>query len=128
MRRTTGVGGTHGKPTTASMAALALIETGRDPAFLIGGELRANGTNAAWGRGEWAVIEADESDRSFLKLSRDVAVVTNVELDHHATYPSVLALEKAFEEFARPAGLRIAGPDLGALGLGEPTLTFGIEA
>ena len=128
MKRTIAVAGTHGKTTTASMAALALLECGREPAFLIGGELRAAGTNAAWGAGEWAVIEADESDRSFLKLARDVAVVTNIELDHHATYPSVLALEEAFEEFARPAGLRVAGPGLGALELGEPTLTFGIEA
>jgi UDP-N-acetylmuramate--alanine ligase len=85
MKRVIAVGGTHGKTTTASMAALALLETGRDPGFLIGGELRAAGTNAAWGQGEWAVIEADESDRSFLKLKRDVAVVTNIELDHHAT-------------------------------------------
>ena len=69
MKRTIAVGGTHGKTTTASMAALALLEAGRDPAFLIGGELRAAGTNAAWGAGEWAVIEADESDRSFLKLA-----------------------------------------------------------
>jgi UDP-N-acetylmuramate--alanine ligase len=128
MKRTIAVAGTHGKTTTASMAALALLECGREPAFLIGGELRAAGTNAAWGDGEWAVIEADESDRSFLKLARDVAVVTNVELDHHATYPSVLALEGAFEEFARPAGLRVAGPDLGGLAFGEPKLTFGIEA
>src|SRR5918996_4750456 len=82
MKRTIAVGGTHGKATTASMAALALLEAGRDPAFLIGGELRAGGTNAAWGAGEWAVIEADESDRSFLKLERDVAGIPDVELDH----------------------------------------------
>ena len=69
MKRTIAVGGTHGKTTSASMAALALLEAGREPAFLIGGELRAAGTNAAWGAGEWAVIEADESDRSFLKLA-----------------------------------------------------------
>src|SRR5215212_2397751 len=102
MKRTIAVSGTHGKTTTASMIALALLETGRDPAFLIGGELRAAGTNAAWGAGEWAVIEADESDRSFLKLRRDVAVVTNIELDHHATYGSLSELEDAFAEFTRP--------------------------
>ena len=100
MKKTIAVSGTHGKTTTASMIALALLETGRDPAFLIGGELRAAGTNAAWGDGEWAVIEADESDRSFLKLRRDVAVVTNIELDHHATYGSLAELEEAFAEFA----------------------------
>ena len=104
MKRTIAVGGTHGKTTSASMAALALLEAGREPAFLIGGELRAAGTNAAWGAGEWAVIEADESDRSFLALGRDVAVVTNIELDHHATYANLGELEEAFEEFAAPAG------------------------
>ena len=110
MRRTIAVAGTHGKTTTASMAALALLEAGREPAFLIGGELRAAETNAAWGAGEWAVIEADESDRSFLKLARDVAVVTNVELDHHATYASLGELEDAFAEFAAPAETRVVGP------------------
>lgn len=110
MKRTIAVGGTHGKTTTASMAALALREAGRDPAFLIGGELRAAGTNAAWGAGEWAVIEADESDRSFLKLAREIAVVTNIELDHHATYPNLTALQEAFEEFAGAASTRVLGP------------------
>ena len=110
MKRTIAVGGTHGKTTSASMAALALLESGREPAFLIGGELRAAGTNAAWGAGEWAVIEADESDRSFLKLARDVAVVTNVELDHHATYANLGELEEAFEEFVEPAAVRVLGP------------------
>jgi UDP-N-acetylmuramate--alanine ligase len=110
MKRTIAVGGAHGKTTTASMAAHALRGVGRDPAFLIGGELRSAGTNAAWGAGEWAVIEADESDRSFLKLKRDVVVITNVELDHHSTYASLAELEQAFAEFAEPAGLRVLGP------------------
>ena len=126
MKRTIAVSGTHGKTTTASMAALALIETGRDPAFLIGGELRAAGTNAAWGGGEWAVIEADESDRSFLKLARDVAVVTNIELDHHATYAGLSDLEDAFAEFAAPARVRVLGPGVQLPGEGEP-VTFGLE-
>jgi UDP-N-acetylmuramate--alanine ligase len=127
LKRTIAVAGTHGKTTTASMAAHALRESGRDPCFLIGGELRAAGTNAAWGEGEWAVIEADESDRSFLKLARDVAVVLNVELDHHATFHSLAELEEAFADFARPAGLRVLGPGLGLPGEGE-ALSFGIEA
>ena len=127
MKRTIAVSGTHGKTTTASMVATALIETGREPAFLIGGELQAGGTNAAWGAGEWAVIEADESDRSFLKLGRDIAVVTNVELDHHATYPSLSELERAFAEFAAPARVRVLGPDVDLPGEGEP-VTFGIES
>jgi UDP-N-acetylmuramate--alanine ligase len=119
MKRTIAVSGTHGKTTTASMAAHVLRETGRDPAFLIGGELRSAGTNAAWGEGPWAVIEADESDRSFLKLYRPVAVVTNVELDHHATYSSLRELEEAFAEFAEPSELLILGPGVELEGRGR---------
>ena len=125
LKRTIAVAGTHGKTTTASMAALALLECGRRPAFLIGGELRAAGANAAWGEGEWAVIEADESDRSFLKLAREVAVVTNVELDHHATYAGIGEVEAAFREFAAPAALRVLGP--GVAIDGGRTVTCGIE-
>jgi UDP-N-acetylmuramate--alanine ligase len=112
MKHTIAVTGAHGKTTTASMAAHALRGAGRDPAFLIGGELRSAASNAAWGTGEWAVIEADESDRSFLELGRDVAVITNVELDHHATYASLHELQEAMEEFARPAELRVVGPEV----------------
>jgi UDP-N-acetylmuramate--alanine ligase len=126
MKRTIAVGGTHGKTTSASMAALALLEAGREPTFLIGGELRAAGTNAAWGAGEWAVIEADESDRSFLQLGRDVAVVTNIELDHHATYANLGELHDAFEEFATPAPVRVLGPGVELPGEGE-AVAFGIE-
>jgi UDP-N-acetylmuramate--alanine ligase len=127
MKRTIAVSGTHGKTTTASMAALALLDTGREPAFLIGGELQAGGANAAWGAGEWAVIEADESDRSFLKLGRDVAVVTNVELDHHATYASLSELKEAFADFAAPSSVRVLGPDVDLPGEGK-SVTFGIES
>ena len=104
LKRAIAIAGTHGKTTTCGMAAHALVATGRDPAFLIGGELRSEGTNAAWGQGEWIVVEADESDRSFLELSRDVAVVTNVELDHHHTYRSLSELEEAFADFAAAGG------------------------
>ena len=130
MKKTIAVSGTHGKTTTASMIALALLETGRDPAFLIGGELRAAGTNAAWGAGEWAVIEADESDRSFLKLRRDVAVVTNIELDHHATYGSLRELEEAFAEFTDGADTVISGTgDLRAakVEMGRGTSRFDVD-
>ena len=127
LKRTIAVAGTHGKTTTASMAAHALMASGRDPGFLIGGELRSARANAAWGEGEWAVIEADESDRSFLKLAREVAVVLNVELDHHSTFRSLAELEEAFADFAEPAQLRVLGPGLGLPGRGE-ALSFGIEA
>jgi UDP-N-acetylmuramate--alanine ligase len=125
-KHTIAVAGTHGKTTTASMTALALAECGREPAYLIGGELRATGTNAAWGDGDWAVIEADESDRSFLKLARDVAVVLNVELDHHSTYPDLRVLEAAFAEFAEPAGVRVLGPGVELPGRGGQ-VRFGLQ-
>ena len=126
MKRTIAVSGTHGKTTTASMAAQVLREAGRAPAFLVGGEVRAAGTNAGWGTGEWAVIEADESDRSFLKLQRDVAVVTNMELDHHATYRSLSDLREAFGEFLAPASARVVAAGLDLPG-SDGALTFGID-
>ncbi|MCA1682597.1 MAG: UDP-N-acetylmuramate--L-alanine ligase [Actinobacteria bacterium] len=98
-RRTIAIGGTHGKTTTASMAAHALLALGWDPSYVIGGELSTTGANAAAGGGEWLVVEADESDRSFLELRSEVAVVTNIELDHHTTYASHAELEQAFAEF-----------------------------
>src|SRR5436190_21981513 len=111
LKRSIAVAGAHGKTTTAAMIAHVLRATGRDPAFLIGGELREAGTNAAWGAGDWIVVEADESDRSFLKLSPEVAVVTNIELDHHATYASEAELLDAFGDFAAKATTRIAWAD-----------------
>jgi UDP-N-acetylmuramate--alanine ligase len=113
LRRTIAIAGTHGKTTTASMAAHALLSLGWEPTFVIGGELRppgadgraGAGTNAAYGAGEWLVVEADESDRSFLELAPEIAVVTNIELDHHTTYASHVDLEQAFAGFLRN-GLR----------------------
>src|SRR4051794_23879412 len=108
LKRSIAVAGAHGKTTTTGMLAHVLRATGRDPAFVIGGELREAGTNAAWGSGDWIVVEADESDRSFLKLTPDVAVITNIELDHHTTYASEPDLIAAFEEFAAKANEVIA--------------------
>jgi UDP-N-acetylmuramate--alanine ligase len=125
LKRSIAIAGTHGKTTTCGMVAHVLRETGRDPAFVIGGELRSAGTNAAWGAGEWIVVEADESDRSFLHLTRDVAVVTNVELDHHATYGSLADLRATFAEFTAPAGLRVLGDDVELGGTGRE-LHYGI--
>ena len=105
LRRLIAVAGTHGKTTTAAMTAHCLSACGVDPGFVIGAELRAGeddsapAANAAWGSGEWLVAEADESDRSFLQLSPEIAVLTNVELDHHSTYGSLVELEKAFRVF-----------------------------
>ena len=104
LRRTIAVAGAHGKTTTTSMVAQLLIECGLDPGYLIGGELRSSGRNAAWGSGEWLVVEADESDRSMLSLNVEVAVVTNVELDHHDNYRSLAELREVFRSFlSKPA-------------------------
>lgn len=103
LKRTIAVAGAHGKTTTTSMTAHVLIGCGMDPAYLIGGDLRTTGLNAAWGSGDWLVVEADESDRSMLALNVEVAVVTNVELDHHATYGSLQEVREVFRAFlARP--------------------------
>src|SRR3954453_20446854 len=84
LKPTIAVSGTHGKTTTSSMPVHAL----ENPSYLVGGEVRSTGSNADWTDGEWLVVEADESDRSLLKLSPAIAVVTNAELDHHTTYAS----------------------------------------
>ncbi len=130
LRRTIAVAGTHGKTTTASMAAHVLAETGREPAYVIGGEVRSTGTNAAWGAGDWLVVEADESDRSFLKLSPEVAVITNVELDHHATFATIGELEEAFDRFAEGARVVVADleePEAELLPLGSRFSALGAE-
>jgi UDP-N-acetylmuramate--alanine ligase len=98
-RRVIAVAGAHGKTTTAAMIAVALRAAGLDPAWLIGGEVRDLGANAGWSDGEWLVVEADESDRSFLALEPEIAVVTNIELDHHHTYASREELDAAFARF-----------------------------
>ncbi len=103
LRRTIAVAGTHGKTTTAAMLVHALRAAGMAPGWLIGGALGGGLANAEWGEGEWLVVEADESDRSMLSLAVEIAVLTNVELDHHATYGSLAELRGAFREFlARP--------------------------
>jgi len=91
--------GTHGKTTTTSMISRALMEGGLDPTFLIGGELNDMGSNARHGRGEFVVCEADESDGSLLYLRPEVAVITNLELDHHSHYLHVKDVERVFEDF-----------------------------
>jgi UDP-N-acetylmuramate--alanine ligase len=99
LRRCIAVTGTHGKTTTTSMVVHALRGCGMDPGYLVGGDVRSTGSNAGWGTGEWVVVEADESDRSLLKLHPDVAVLTNAELDHHATYASQADVDATFQQF-----------------------------
>ena len=92
------------------MATHALMRIGWEPSYVIGGELRTTGVNAGWGTGDWLVVEADESDRSFLQLSPEIAVVTNIELDHHTTYASHVELEQAFARYLRNS-LRVVVAD-----------------
>lgn len=137
-KRTIAVAGTHGKTTTTGMLIWAMKALGLDPAFFIGGELPGIGpggdaANSGWGEGEWAVVEADESDGSFLVLDPEVAVVTNIEMDHHSRWDGLAELRAAFAEFAARAdgivlpagetamaealaGKRVAGFDLAAPG------------
>jgi UDP-N-acetylmuramate--alanine ligase len=98
-RRTLAVGGTHGKTTTSSMLAGILVAAGLRPSFIVGGDIARIGPGARWDDGEWLVVEADESDGTFLELGAEAVVVTSVEPDHLDFYGSVTRLEEAFEAF-----------------------------
>jgi UDP-N-acetylmuramate--alanine ligase len=91
--------GTHGKTTTTSMISRVLVDGGYDPTFLVGGELNDLGSNARHGDGEFVVCEADESDGSLLLLSPEVAILTNMELDHHSHYLHVDDVQQVFRQF-----------------------------
>jgi len=93
------VGGTHGKTTTTSMVACLLDAGGKDPTVVNGGIINAYGTNAKVGEGDWIVVEADESDGSFLRLKSTVAVVTNIDPEHLDHYGTFDAARKAFRDF-----------------------------
>src|SRR5271154_6007728 len=104
-RRVIAVAGTHGKTTTTSMLTTVLRECGADPGYVIGGILTETGLGAGGGAGMDFIAEADESDGSFLLLSPDVAVITNVEADHLDNYASLADIEAAFTTF----GHRVSG-------------------
>ncbi|MFD0162705.1 UDP-N-acetylmuramate--L-alanine ligase [Streptomyces decoyicus] len=108
------VAGTHGKTTTTSMLAVSLGALGLKPSYAIGGDLDAPGSNAEHGSGEIFVAEADESDRSFHKYAPEVAIILNVELDHHANYASMDEIYESFETFVgriRPGGTLVIAAD-----------------
>ncbi|HEY2289368.1 MAG TPA: UDP-N-acetylmuramate--L-alanine ligase [Thermoanaerobaculia bacterium] len=94
-----GVAGTHGKTTTTSLVGTVLTEAGLDPTVIVGGRLRLLGTGARLGKSDYLVAEADEFDRSFLRLTPVIAVITNIDRDHLDTYGSLEAIEEAFVEF-----------------------------
>jgi UDP-N-acetylmuramate--alanine ligase len=120
-KRLIAIAGTHGKTTTTAMLVWALRGVGADAAFFIGGEVPGLGpdsavANAGWGEGEWVIAEADESDASFLELAPEIAVITNIEMDHHSRWGSMAELRAAFAEFTGKAdevaefGLDSPGP------------------
>ncbi|MBS1883514.1 MAG: UDP-N-acetylmuramate--L-alanine ligase [Actinobacteria bacterium] len=111
-KRLIAIAGTHGKTTTTAMTVWALRGLGEDPAFFVGGEVPGLGlegapANAGWGTGEWVVAEADESDGSFLRLDPEIAVITNVEMDHHSKWGSLEPLIEAFAGFAAKARVAV---------------------
>ena len=129
--RTLAVAGTHGKTTTTSMLSVILERAGLDPSFVVGGDLNEIGSGAKHGEGDLFVVEVDESDGSFLLFRPEVAVVTNVEADHHAFYAEGQpAVEAAFASFVRQAGRVVAcGDDPGARAVlersGTDAITYG---
>lgn len=129
------VSGTHGKTTTSSMLALMLIEAGLDPTALIGAPVEALGGNARLGGGDLLVAEADESDRSFLRLPAVCAVITNIDLDHMDVYRDLQDLQESFLQFLQQVpfyGVAVACLDDPALAAVLPrlrsrVLTYGLE-
>ena len=107
-RHTVAVAGTHGKTTTASMLALVLTQAGMRPSFIIGGDVNEIGSGAIWSDGEWFVVEADESDGTFVELPREAALLTNVEADHLEYHGSFDVLLAQFDLFLSAA----TGPKL----------------
>ena len=113
-RRGVAVAGTHGKTTTTSMLTVAVQHCGVDPSFAIGGDLNEAGSNAHHGSGELFIVEADESDGSFLAYRPHAAVITNVEADHLDHYGDAAAVDRAFEQFVLtvdPAGFVVVCAD-----------------
>jgi UDP-N-acetylmuramate--alanine ligase len=130
-RRVVAVAGTHGKTTTTSLLTVSLQAAGADPAYAIGGDLTATGTNAADGSGDLFVAEADESDGAFLVYSPVAAVVTNVEADHLDNYGTEAAYRAAFSAFVhrlRPGGfLVVIADDPGAAALADQADAAGVD-
>ena len=136
LRRTLAVSGTHGKTTTSSMLAVTLVELGWHPSMIVGGDIAGIGPGARWDPdGEWFVVEADESDGTFVELGAEAAVVTSVEADHLEFYGGLPGLESAFDRFVtEPTGpVVVCADDPGAHRLATvrrtgPVWTYGLAA
>jgi UDP-N-acetylmuramate--alanine ligase len=129
------IAGTHGKTTTTSLATCVLAEAGLDPTFVIGGKLNSAGANSRLGSGEHIVVEADESDASFLNLNPVLAVVTNIDADHMDTYGHDIAkLKSAFVDFLHRmpfyGAAILCGDDPGVRSIiplvSRPVVTYGL--
>jgi UDP-N-acetylmuramate--alanine ligase len=137
-RRTCAVSGTHGKTTTSSLLALILIQAGLHPSMVIGGEIGGLGPGARWDRaGQWMVVEADESDGTFLRLGAETVVVTSVEPDHLDFYGSEAEMRAAYRRFVAgaPGPVVLCADDPGAATpsavdrpAGAPVITYGTSA
>ena len=135
-KRTVAVVGSHGKTTTAAMASLVLLSAGLEPTVVIGGRLREFGSSARLGTGPVMVVEADESDRSFLELAPEIAVLTNLDDEHLDAYGGMAQLEASFREFSArtsPKGCVVAcGDDPGLQpvleGLSGRVVTYAIDS
>jgi UDP-N-acetylmuramate--alanine ligase len=130
-RRTVAVSGTHGKTTTSSMLALVLVEAGLRPSFIVGGDVNEIGSGAAWSDGEWLVVEADESDGTFVELEAEAVVVTSVEPDHLDFYGTAAAIEEAFTRFLEAPGPKVVSadePTAARLGRAAGAITYGCAA
>ena len=136
MKQGVAIAGTHGKTTTTSLVASVLAEAGLDPTFVIGGRLNSAGTNAKLGTGDYIVVEADESDASFLNLLPVMSVVTNIDADHMETYGHDFEkLKSAFVEFLHRMPFYgtaiVCSDDLGVQSivdqLARPVTTYGLK-
>jgi len=130
------IAGTHGKTTTTSLVTCVLAEAGVDPTFVIGGKLNSAGANSRLGSGDYIVVEADESDASFLNLLPIMAVVTNIDADHMETYGHDFArLKSAFVEFLHRmpfyGAAIVCGDDAGVRSIlpmvSRPVITYGLD-
>lgn len=129
-KNTIAVAGTHGKTTTSSMLSLILTYANLKPSFIIGGETNEINSGAAWDEGEWLVIEADESDGTFLELKAKLSIVTNIEPDHLEFHGSFEALVKSFEKFMNLANTVVCfgdDPVIREIKSNSNLITFGLS-
>jgi UDP-N-acetylmuramate--alanine ligase len=129
-KRTIAVAGTHGKTTTTSMLALALTEAGMRPSYLVGGQLTRIGSGVAWTDSDLFVVEADESDGTFLALGAEAVIVTSVEADHLDQYGSLENIKQAFAAFveAAPGAKVVCADEPGAAALADGgVITYGTD-